>query len=118
MAKNKDSSNKIECSKYPKRNNKLAINIQNQYSHFFEFYSYFKFEIFYDTTIIEIYEDKDGINNFLDLDLDLYEEDFNNKFIGKSIYILQYPKREKVYVSYGIIKSREAKNYKYIIVFI
>ena len=62
----------------------------------------------YDTTIIEIYENKDGINNFLELDFDLYEEDFNNKYIGKSIYILQYPKHEKVYVSYGIIRSREA----------
>ena len=64
----------------------------------------------YDTTIIEIFENKDGINNFLELDFDINGEDFNNKYINKSIYALQYPNHDKVYVSYGIIKSIDATN--------
>ena len=59
----------------------------------------------YDTTIIEIYEDKDNIQNFLQLDFDINENNFDNKYINKSIYILQYPNHDKAEVSYGIIKN-------------
>jgi len=59
----------------------------------------------YDTTIIEIYEDKDNIHDFLEIDFDINQEFFNNIYKNKSIYILQYPKNERVSVSYGIIKD-------------
>ena len=54
----------------------------------------------YDTTIIELYENKDDINDFLELDFDINKEFFNNKYINKSIYTLQYPNNEKVSVSF------------------
>ena len=50
-----------------------------------------------DITMIEIRPNKDGINNYLELD----EKAINER---KSIYILQYPKGE-VAVSYGLIKD-------------
>ena len=50
-----------------------------------------------DITIIEIRPNKDGINNYLEID----EKDINER---KSIYILQYPK-EELAVSYGLIKD-------------
>ena len=60
----------------------------------------------YDTTIIEIFEDKDDIHDFLELDFDINGDNYyNNMYINKSIYILQYPNNEKVSVSYGIIKD-------------
>ena len=64
----------------------------------------------YDTTIIEIYEDKDNINYFLGLDFDINEKDCNDIYINKSVYTLQYPNNERVSVSYGIIKDT-SKNY-------
>ena len=64
----------------------------------------------YDITIIEIFESKDDIKNFLELDFDINGEDFNNKYINKSIYTLQYPNSDKVFVSYGIIKAIESTN--------
>ena len=64
----------------------------------------------YDTTIIEIFEDEDNIKDFLELDFDINDEELNNVYINKSIYILHYPKNEKVSVSYGIIKSIDLSN--------
>ena len=64
----------------------------------------------YDTTIIEIYEDKDNTIDFLQLDFNLNEGNFNNKYINKSIYSLHYPKLEDITVSYGIIKSIDLSN--------
>jgi hypothetical protein len=49
----------------------------------------------YDTTIIEIFEDKDNIKDFLKLDFSIHKETFNNLYIKKSVYLLQYPKNEK-----------------------
>ena len=63
-----------------------------------------------DTTIIEIFEDKDDIKNFLELDFNINEDDFNNTYISKSIYALQYPNSDKVSVSYGIIKTIDLNN--------
>ena len=65
----------------------------------------------YDTTIIEIYEDKDDIKDFLELDFDLNSEDFNNIYLNKTIYVLQYPNNESVSVSYGILKKIDSNNY-------
>ena len=64
----------------------------------------------YDTTIIEIFEEKDDIKDFLDIDFDLNGEKLKNQYTNKSIYILQYPKNEKVSVSYGIIKNIDLSN--------
>ena len=64
----------------------------------------------YDTTIIEIFEDKDNIKDFLKLDFSIHEETSNNLYIKKSVYLLQYPKNEKVSVSYGIIKGIDLSN--------
>ena len=50
----------------------------------------------YETTIIELFEEKDGIKDFMELDFDLNSEMLNNKYINKSIYVLQYPNYEKV----------------------
>ena len=38
------------------------------------------------------------------------EDNFNNKYINKSIYTLHYPNCEKIAVSYGIIKSIDLDN--------
>ena len=59
----------------------------------------------YDITIIEIYSDKDGINDFLELDFDINDEYYDNMYVKKSVYILHYPNNEKVSVSYGIINA-------------
>ena len=64
----------------------------------------------YDTTIIEIYEDKDNIKDFLQLDFNINEDNFSNNYINKSIYTLHYPKLEDIRVSYGIIKSIDLSN--------
>ena len=58
----------------------------------------------FDTTFIEILE-KDGIKNFLELDIDIENEDFNDIYIKKSVYCLHYPKDQNISVSYGIIDN-------------
>ena len=59
----------------------------------------------YDTTIIEINSEKEKINNYLELDEEIFEHyNINNK----SVYILQYPNTilgQKAAISYGIIKN-------------
>ena len=64
----------------------------------------------YDTTIIEIFEEKDDIKDFMEIDYDLNVDILKNQFINKSIYLLQYPKDEEVSVSYGIIKNIDLLN--------
>lgn len=44
----------------------------------------------YDTTIIEINKEKDEIDNFLELDDNIFNEYIN--IYNKSIYVIQYPK--------------------------
>ena len=56
----------------------------------------------YDIAIIEIKEDIDGINNYLEID-DLQTQE-TKKYIKKSIYILQFF-CENFYISYGIIDN-------------
>ena len=62
----------------------------------------------YDTTIIEIYPEKDKIYNYMDID-DRYTEN-SNIIYEKSIYIIQYPLGEKIGVSYGIINNIDKYN--------
>ena len=69
----------------------------------------------YDTTIIEINKEKDEINNYLELDSDLFRLDSNGFYFGKPIYILNYPEKKSPLVSYGIIEKEEnMKSYEII----
>ena len=69
----------------------------------------------YDCTIIEIKE-SDKIENYLELDdyiIDdvIYSENNDEKYIGKTLYIIQYPEGH-LSVSYGILeKIDDLKNY-------
>ena len=55
----------------------------------------------YDTTIIEIFPDKDDIRNFLDLEINFPNSE--KDYIKKDVYVLQYPNGNKCSVSYGFI---------------
>ena len=57
----------------------------------------------YDTTIIQIRPEKDGIHNFLEIDENIFREESNLLYEKQSIYIIQYPKGEAG-VSYGMIQ--------------
>ena len=60
-----------------------------------------------DITIIEIKPNKDGINNYLEIDvndINKNKENIELEYKKKSIYILHYP-NEELSVSYGIIKD-------------
>ena len=60
----------------------------------------------YDITIIEIKENRDKINNFLELDENILNNASNIPYIKSSLYILQYEGgNEEVSVSYGILKN-------------
>ena len=56
---------------------------------------------FLDVTFIEINPENDNIKYFLDIDENI-NINLNNYFSKKSIYILHYPKGDKVKVSYGL----------------
>ena len=65
----------------------------------------------YDITIIEIKDNKDKINNFLELDENVINNESIIPYIKKSIYIIQYEgEKEEVSVSYGIMKNIDAEN--------
>ena len=59
----------------------------------------------YDTTIIEILPSKDRINYFLELKEKIFELNSWAFYQKESIYILHYPKSQKVSVSYGMLKD-------------
>ena len=59
----------------------------------------------YDTTIIEIIQEKDKINNFMEIDENVFKEESNIFYNNKSIYIIQYPNCDKASVSYGIMNN-------------
>ena len=59
----------------------------------------------YDTTIIEIDPLIDKIDNFLELESNIFKEESEKYHGNESVYILQYPQSQKVAVSYGIIKN-------------
>ena len=69
----------------------------------------------YDTTIIEIKENKDKINNFLELDETIINNESNISYIKETIYIIQNEGRnEEISVSYGILKKiNEDKKYEF-----
>ena len=79
---------------------------------------YTKKEDEYDITIIEIKEEEDGINNFLELDKKIIDDILNNNndndyYEDKTVYIIQYPESE-LSVSYGTIsKICQDKKYKF-----
>ena len=58
-----------------------------------------------DITIVEIKPNLDGINNFLDIDENIYNEDYEKIYENKEIYILQYPNAQKSSFSLGIVKN-------------
>ena len=58
----------------------------------------------YDTTIIEINPDKDGINTFLELNENIILDGPNKFYLNESIYIMHYPD-ENLSVSYGILNN-------------
>ena len=67
----------------------------------------------YDTTIIELKED-DKIKEYLELDDNIFEDNENIFYEGKSIYIMQYPNGEDAYVSYGVLnKISELNKYNF-----
>ena len=67
----------------------------------------------YDITIIEIKDNNDKIKDYLEIDQEIMKEGANTSFLGESIYVLQYPEKEKL-VSYGILKEiMEDKNYNF-----
>ena len=57
----------------------------------------------YDITIIEINPDLDKIDDFLEVDENIFKDNkfLNSIFSKKSIYILHYPKAKNILVSYG-----------------
>ena len=67
----------------------------------------------YDVTIIEIKpnEDKIDINSFLEVDDGIYEDNINQIYKQKSIYILHYPKSGNIKISHGVIKNINENNY-------
>ena len=71
----------------------------------------------YDVTIIEIKPNQDKIDYFLELDENIFNDNYMD-YIGRSIYLVQYPyihDEQKVAVSYGILKNRfEDKKYDFI----
>ena len=67
----------------------------------------------YDVTIIEI-QKKDNLNyNFLEIEDNIILNQSNTPFLGESIYILQFPGKEEVSVSYGIIKKDIINDYDF-----
>ena len=69
----------------------------------------------YDITIIEIKEQKDKINNFLEIDDNIIQNKSNISYIKESIYVIQYEgDKKEVSVSYGIIQGiDEINNYTF-----
>ena len=68
----------------------------------------------YDTTIIEIKNEKDDIKNFLEIDQRIFQENSNVIYYGNSVYLLHYPGNKSASVSYGIVRNNEQINHKII----
>ena len=64
----------------------------------------------YNITIIEINSKKDKITQFLDLDENIFNENFYNKI--KALYTIQYIEGEKIYVSYGYLRKKAYDYYE------
>ena len=68
----------------------------------------------YDTTIIEIIPEKDKINNFLELDENLFKENSIEIYNQNKIYLICYGKENKMDLYYGDIKEIEGPNIHHI----
>ena len=84
--------------------NKISLNIDERKENIYTSKEY-------DTTIIPINSKEDKINNFLEIDKEVFNNNAN--IYNKSIYILQYPRfnlgEQKAAVSYGILKNIQDK---------
>lgn len=69
-----------------------------------------------DVSIIEIKPEFEGINNYLDIDDNIYLENYSDIYKNKSIYILQYPKGEKCSFKVDLIKEIKDKTIRHLIV--
>ena len=58
----------------------------------------------YDIAIIELKE-SDKIQNFLELDENLFVDKENVYYVNKSVYVLQYPNGKNAMVSYGLLNQ-------------
>ena len=67
------------------------------------------FNKMYNTTIIELKE-YDNINNYLELDDNLFSNNIKSLFESESIYILQYLNGGKAIVSYGLLNELNGFN--------
>ena len=63
----------------------------------------------YDITIIEL-KDEDKINNYLELDDNLFQDNSEIIYKDKSIYILQYPNGQNACVSFGLLFNIDEYN--------
>ena len=81
-------------------NENKIINLNENRNIYFNQYS--------NTTIIEL-KDYDNINNFLELDDNLFRNDIHLLLKNESIYILQHLNGGKALVSYGIINILNGK---------
>ena len=68
----------------------------------------------YDTTIIEIKPEKDKIHYFLELDENLIEDNSNDIFNQKNIYLICYGKENKMDMYEGTIKEIEGNEIRHI----
>ena len=68
----------------------------------------------YDTTIIELKDEKDDIKKFLEIDQRIFQDNSNVLFYGNSAYVLHFPGNKSASVSYGVIKKNENSNYQLI----
>ena len=93
-----DSKNEIKVELY--NDESKIINIKNKVI-------YYNKE--YDVVVVEIDEKKDGKYDYLALDDNILKKNKIDDYIGKSVYIIQYPsyqENQQLSVSYGIIKNR------------
>ena len=58
----------------------------------------------YDISIIQLQE-SDNIQNFIELDENLFIDKENVYYVNKSVYVLQYPKGKNAMVSYGLLNQ-------------
>ena len=66
----------------------------------------------YDTTIIELKDEKNKINKFLDIDQRIFQDNSNLLYFGKTAYVLHFPGDKSASVSYGLIEKSEESNYQ------
>ena len=97
----------------PHKKIKISLNNENKKLEITIDYSRKKFTSQkYDVTIVEIRQN-DGIesNSFMQIDQDIYKDDFIEIFKKKSIYLLHYPKGKEICKSEEIIRNIGVDNY-------